>query len=47
MTKEPETEIEIRFNFNQQDTIFILLSKFNANIINFYSEESARLFQPK
>ncbi len=39
--KELETEIEIRFNFNQQNTIFTLLSKFEARIINFDSQERA------
>ena len=41
VTKELETEIEIRFNFNQQNTIFTLLSKFEARIISFYSQERA------
>lgn len=41
VTKELETEIEIRFNFNQQNTIFTLLSKFDGKIISFYSQERA------
>ncbi len=41
VTKELETDIEILFNFNQQNTIFTLLSKFNARIINFDSQERA------
>lgn len=39
--KELETEIEIRFNFNQQNTIFTLLSKFDGKIISFDSQERA------
>ncbi|KQM45851.1 hypothetical protein ASE55_11830 [Chryseobacterium sp. Leaf201] len=41
VTKELETEIEIRFNFNQQNTIFTLLSKFDGKIISFDSQERA------
>ncbi len=41
VTKELETEIEIRFNFNQQNTIFTLLSKFSGKIISFDSQERA------
>jgi len=41
--KELETEIEIRFNFNQQNIIFTLLSKFDAKIINFDSQEKASI----
>lgn len=41
ITKELETEIEVRFNFNQQNTIFTLLSKFDAKILNFDSQERA------
>jgi uncharacterized YigZ family protein len=43
ITKELETEIEIRFNFNQQNIIFTLLSKFDAKIINFDSQEKASI----
>ncbi|GAB0155683.1 YigZ family protein [Chryseobacterium sp. Alg-005] len=39
--KELEAEIEVKFNFNQQNTIFTLLSKFDAKIINFDSQERA------
>ena len=35
ITRELETEIEIQFNFNQQNTIFTLLSKFDAKVLNF------------
>ncbi len=40
ITKELETEIEIQFNFNQQNTIFTILSKFEAKIINFDAQEN-------
>ena len=35
VTKELESEIEISFQYNQQNTIFTLLSKFDAKIIDF------------
>jgi len=41
--KELETDIEIQFNFNQQNTIFTLLSKFDAKILNFDSQEKASI----
>ncbi len=41
--KELEIDIEIQFNFNQQNTIFTLLSKFDAKIINFDSQEKASI----
>lgn len=43
ITKELETEIEIQFNFNQQNTIFTLLSKFDAKVLNFDVNESCIL----
>ncbi|WP_089796252.1 IMPACT family protein [Chryseobacterium wanjuense] len=43
VTRELETEIEITFNFNQQNIIFTLLSKFDAKIINFDSQEKASI----
>lgn len=43
VTKELETDIEIQFNFNQQNIIFTLLSKFDARIINFDSQEKASI----
>lgn len=43
VTRELETEIEIQFNFNQQNIIFTLLSKFDAKIINFDSQEKASI----
>lgn len=39
--RELETEIEIYFNFSQQNIIFTLLSKFDAKIIRFDAEERA------
>lgn len=39
ITRELETEIEIQFNFNQQNTIFTLLSKFDAKVVNFDTAE--------
>lgn len=41
ITRELEEEVEIRFNFNQQNTIFTLLSKFDAKIIHFDAQEKA------
>lgn len=41
ITRELEEEIEILFNFNQQNTIFTLLSKFDAKIIHFDAQEKA------
>jgi len=41
--KELETEIEIHFNFNQQNTIFTLLSKFDAKVLNFDADENCTL----
>ncbi|MBL7880891.1 MAG: YigZ family protein [Chryseobacterium gambrini] len=41
VTKELETIVEIQFNFNQQNIIFTLLSKYDAKIINFDAQERA------
>lgn len=41
ITKELETEIEIQFQFNQQNLIFTLLSKFEAKVLNFDSQQTA------
>ncbi|EJL69969.1 IMPACT family protein [Chryseobacterium populi] len=41
--KELETQIEIHFNFNQQNTIFTLLSKFDAKVLNFDANENCVL----
>jgi len=43
VTRELEMEIDIRFNFNQQNIIFTLLSKFDAKIISFDSQEKASI----
>lgn len=43
ITKELETEIEIQFNFNQQNVIFTLLSKFDAKVLNFDANENCIL----
>lgn len=43
ITRELETEIEIHFNFNQQNTIFTLLSKFDAKVLNFDAHENCIL----
>ena len=37
--KEPESEIEISFDFSQQNQIFTLLSKFDGRILDFLSDE--------
>lgn len=41
ITRELEVEMEVQFNFNQQNTIFTLLSKFDAKIVTFDSQERA------
>lgn len=43
ITKELETEMEIQFNFNQQNVIFTLLSKFDAKVLNFEADENCIL----
>ncbi|MCU7619195.1 YigZ family protein [Chryseobacterium sp. PBS4-4] len=43
ITKELETEIEIQFQFNQQNVIFTLLSKFDAKVLNFDADENCIL----
>ena len=39
ITKELESEIEISFNFSQQNQIFTLLNKFDSRILDFLSDE--------
>ncbi|SDI10720.1 uncharacterized protein, YigZ family [Chryseobacterium taeanense] len=39
ITKELEIVIEITFNFNQQNIIFTLLSKYDAKVLNFDADE--------
>jgi len=41
--KELETQIEIQFNFNQQNIIFTLLSRFDAKVLNFDANENCIL----
>lgn len=43
ITRELETEIEIRFQFNQQNIIFTLLSKFDAKVLHFDADENCIL----
>ncbi|MCY0977799.1 YigZ family protein [Chryseobacterium wangxinyae] len=43
ITKELETEIEIKFSFNQQNVIFTLLSKYDAKVLNFDANENCIL----
>ncbi|WP_294308011.1 YigZ family protein [uncultured Chryseobacterium sp.] len=39
ITRELETTIEIQFNFNQQNLIFTLLSKYDAKVLQFDAHE--------
>lgn len=43
ITRELESDLEIKFDFNQQNLIFTLLNKFNAKIINFTTEETCTI----
>lgn len=43
ITKELEAEINITFNFDQQNVIFTLLSKFDAKILNFETFEKCTI----
>ncbi len=40
ITRELETTIEIQFNFNQQNLIFTLLSKYDAKVLQFDAHEN-------
>ncbi|MDQ1163414.1 putative YigZ family protein [Chryseobacterium sp. SORGH_AS 447] len=40
MTKELETVVQISFNFNQQNVIFTLLSKYDAKVLQFDANEN-------
>lgn len=40
ITKELETTVEIQFNFNQQNIIFTLLSKYDAKVLQFDANEN-------
>lgn len=44
VTKELETQIEIKFHFEQQNVIFTLLNKFGAKIMDFVSDEDCRIY---
>lgn len=43
ITKELETQIEISFNFNQQNVIFTLLNKFDGKILDFLTDENCTI----
>lgn len=43
ITKELQSELEIRFDFNHQNVIFTLLNKFGAKIIDFKTEEKCTI----
>ena len=43
ITKELEAEIEIQFNFSQQNVIFSLLNKFDARVVNFDTQETCSI----
>ena len=40
ITKELETTVEIQFNFNQQNIIFTLMSKYDAKVLQFDANEN-------
>ena len=43
ITKELQSDLEIQFDFNQQNVIFTLLNKFGAKIIDFKTEENCKI----
>ena len=43
ITKELESEVSIRFNFNQQNLIFTLLNKFEGKILDFLTDEQCKI----
>ncbi len=43
ITKELQSELEIQFDFAQQNVIFTLLNKFDAKIIEFKTEENCTI----
>ena len=43
ITKELQSDIEIHFDFNQQNVIFTLLNKFGAKIMDFKTEENCSI----
>ncbi|MGA9212743.1 IMPACT family protein [Kaistella sp.] len=43
ITKELESDLEIEFNFNQQNQIFTLLNKFDGKILDFLTDEKCKI----
>ncbi|SHF23049.1 IMPACT family protein [Chryseobacterium takakiae] len=43
ITKELETILEINFNFDQQNIIFTILSKYDAKVMDFAAEEKCKV----
>lgn len=43
VTRELETELEVRFQFSQQNIIFTLLNKFDAKILDFQAENYCKI----
>ncbi|KQT16072.1 hypothetical protein ASG31_13930 [Chryseobacterium sp. Leaf404] len=43
ITRELETEIRVQFNFDQQNVIFTLLTKFDAKILSFETLENCKI----
>lgn len=43
ITRELESELEIQFDFAQQNIIFSLLNKFDAQILNFDAQERCKI----
>lgn len=43
ITKELESDLEIGFNFNQQNQIFTLLNKFDGKILEFLTDEKCTI----
>lgn len=43
ITRELESELEIQFDFAQQNVIFSLLNKFDAQILNFDAQERCKI----
>ena len=43
ITKELQSDLEIHFDFNQQNVIFTLLNRFGAKIIDFRTEEKCTI----
>ena len=43
ITKELESDLEIGFNFNQQNQIFTLLNKFDGKILDFLTDEKCTI----